>query len=179
MLNSKFIPAACFLILPVCLMGCFIPFRSTEDISKQTPYSEAIGKKFVVKQDMYIYQDSDSDMNEIGTLEFLKRMTSGLPSVVDVKFIGKQAGSVKINGVVKKDQIITLNRVVMQKGFEFSYVSYRVLVDDDAYFSKHECAVDFILNDNENPPKTAHWSDPPIFKADLAEPLASDGVWWK
>ena len=176
MTKSIIIHFTSFSILSIFLVGCF---NTTEDLSKKKPYNEAIGKRFIVKKNMFIYQHSDSNVSQIGTPEYLKSMVPIIPSVVNVKYVGTQAGSVKITGIVKKNQVVTLNRIIIDKSFESSFFSFRVFVDGNSYFSKHECDCSSIINRSFNPPKTSNWSDPPIFKADLIEPLPSDGIWWK
>jgi hypothetical protein len=181
----------------VCWWTPILPFSSTIDISDKSPYSEAIGKKFVVKQSMYIYQADYYSKNAIISIEGLKGIAAGrMPNVVDERYIGTIAGNGTIHGVVKKGQIITISHVVIEKGFEDCYGKLRVFVDSDAYFSRHECitwpsllnracqdllarASQDILYPGVNPPKTLGWGDPPIFETDLLEPLPSDGVWWK
>jgi hypothetical protein len=155
--------------LALCF-GC----SSTKDISKEPPYSQCIGKKFILKEDMYIFKFNDSYKYAIAGPD---SGISGLTKFVDPKFIGRDSGRLVIKGIIKKGSIFHIIRVNCVTTFELSYIDF-LITFENIPISKNGVLSGSILNLN-NPPDTKTWSDPPIFKANLVEPLPSDGIWWK
>lgn len=150
------------------------------DISDQMPFKAAIGKKFIVKQDLYIYTLKGGLVCQIGMKKNLSSGRSiGFPKVVDKKYIGLDTKKLVIKGIIEKGQVFTIKRVVKVRGFEYSYISFRVIVNKDPIFSKKECAADFIISIEDRQLNTMLFSEPPIFAPDIAEPDPKDGVWWK
>ena len=156
------------------ILGFCTSCSLTKDISKEPPYSQCIGKKFILKEDVYLFQDHGSSQLSIAGPN---SGVSGLTKFVDPKFIGRDNGQLLIRSIIKKDSIFSIVNVSCIQQFESSYIEFLIKFDG-INLSKHGINTTCILNLN-NPPDTKTWSDPPIFKANLVEPLPSDGVWWK
>ncbi len=161
-----------FIILSLALLcsGCSI----TKNISNQPPYNQCIGKKFILKEDMYIFKDDDTSLYSIAPQD---AGINNLPRFIDPKYIGRHIHSLTVTTIIPKGNVFTIIKVIIKKTFELSYTDYLISFDD-FQFTKKGLLSGQILNLN-NPPYTPHWSDPPIFEAKFAEPLPSDGVWWK
>ncbi len=165
------------IILSLALLcsGCSI----TKNISNQPPYNHCIGKKFILKEDMYVFKFHDSPDYFIAPEH---SGITGLPPYVDKKYLendyfGKHNYYLTILGIVPKGSIFNIIRVVRRTTFELSYVMYLIAFDNLPSI-KNGIITTEILN-FDNPPDALYWSDPPIFEAKFAEPLPSDGVWWK
>jgi hypothetical protein len=137
----------------------------SQDVSNLPAFKAAIGKKFIAQQDLYIYSINGSSLDVIGASKDLDAAKSA----------GKQ---VVIKGIIKQGQTMVIKRILQVTGIRDSYTSYRVLIDQDPVYSKKECEITPVFNP-DNPAKTVYWSDPPIFRADVANPAPDDGVWWK
>ena len=161
-------------IVSIIVVLIFGSCSITKDISKELPYNQCIGKKFILKEDMYIFKFHDSSQYVIAGPD---SGISGLTKQVDSKFIGRDSGRLVINGIIRKGSIFNIIKVNYVKTFELSYVDFLISFEDIP-ISKVGLLSGPICN-FKNPPDTPHWSDPPIFDANLAEPLPSDGVWWK
>ncbi|NBV29833.1 hypothetical protein EBS02_12625, partial [bacterium] len=160
-----------FIILSLVLLcsGCSI----TKNISDQPPYNQCIGKKFVLKEDMYIFKDDDTSLYSIAP------QNSGLPNVprfIDPKYIGRHIHNLTVTAIVSKGSIFNVIRVINAITFDDSYTRYLIAFDNIPSI-KNGIITTEILN-LDNPPYTPHWSDPPIFEARYALPLPSDGIWW-
>lgn len=151
----------------------------TKNISNQPPYDQCIGKKFVLKEDMYIFKFHGSSQYSIAPQN---SGITGLPRYVDKKYLeddhfGKNNHYLTMKGIVPKGSIFNITRVVRIKTFEMSYVMFLIAFDDIPAIKNGIITTEMLNFDN--PPDALNWSDPPIFKAKFVEPLPSDGVWWK
>ena len=146
----------------------------TKNISNQPPYNQCIGKKFVLKEDMYIFQDDDTSLYSIAPQD---SGINNLPRFIDPKNIGRHIHSLTVTTIVPKESIFTIIKVVRRTTFEMSYVMFLIAFDNIPAIKNGIITTEMLNFDN--PPDTLNWSDPPIFKAKFAEPLPSDGVWWK
>ena len=155
--------------------GC----SSTKNISKEFPYNQCIGKQFILKEDMYIFQDHDSSEYSIAGPN---SGITGLPPLVNKNYLTnlyytKNNTYLFIDGIIQKGSVFSIIKVNYVKTFELSYVDFLISFSNNSVVT-HELLSGDICN-LDNPPFTKTWSDPPIFKANLVEPLPSDGVWWK
>ncbi len=163
------------LSLALACSGCSI----TKNISNQPPYNQCIGKKFILKEDMYIFKFHGSFQ---GAIARPNNGMMGLPRYVNKKYLeddhfGKNNHYLTILGIVPKGSIFTIITVINRRTFEGAYVDFLIDFDDFPITKKGLLSID--ICNLKNPPYTPHWSDPPIFEAKFAEPLPSDGVWWK
>lgn len=161
------------LALLVFLSACLIACDKYTNISVEQPYAEAIGKYFVLQRDYYLYQVHGATHTYIGCFY-------ALPKIVDQRYIGLKNNEVSIIGLAKAGQLIQLSKffeetAVLAGSFNFLYVS--LINGSNSNF--HELDATGLMNMGKTPPFTKTWSDPPIFKADAALPLPSDGIWWK
>lgn len=169
LINTKFFAGLALLILlPFFLIAC----DKYTDLSVQSPYNQAIGKKFALQKDFYIYTFRNSAHTYLGE-------GFGLPKEIDTKYIGTKYIDGDVLGIARAGAIIQLNKIILKKTFESSFDFYYVSLvgSNDSRF--HALDATGFLNFNKNPPITKTWSDPPIFDAKYALPLRSDGVWWK
>ena len=152
------------------LSGC----TSRKDISKEAPYNQCVGRKFILKEDIYIFKYYDSlEYSIAGPNSGI----NGLTKFVDEKYIGRDNGLLVIKGVIKKNTLFSIVKIIDVKEFESSYVRFFVSFNSGLYTNENiNC--NSILNWKFYP-FTKTWGDPPIFEADLVKPLPSDGVWWK
>ena len=162
-----------------------------EDLSHQSPYSRAIGKSFILQQDLYIYSSLGSSGLVIGTPLGLLPYEQGLPPKVDSKHIGFKNNEFVIKGVVVKKSKITLKKIVINWSIEDSSPAYIFSIDSNLNNKGSSISASYQLLQlqknppfttiwrNKNAPPVPIWSDPPIFKAEYALPLPSDGIWWK
>jgi hypothetical protein len=164
-----------FILMACAITGC----TSVKDISKERPYSEAIGKSFVLQQDMYIFQYNGDPGLNLGRLINKDHVVNGIPIEVNEKYIGLKCLQLTIKGVIKKGDVIILSSVKEERSFNDIFYGYYVIIKTQPHFANKELRVSSMLNVLKNPPYTQTWSDPPIFKAEYALPLPSDGVWWK
>lgn len=151
----------------------------TKNISNQAPYDQCIGKKFVLKEDMYIFKFNDTSLWSIATQH---SGIVGLPPLVDKKYLedqyfGKNNQYLTIKEIVAKGSIFTVVKVNYEQNIESSH-TYFLIAFETLPAVKNWISASAIMN-FDNPPYTSHWSDPPIFEAKFAEPLPSDGIWWK
>ena len=167
------------LIAMMIVIGFSACRPSLKDVSNQDPYREAIGKKFSLQRDLYIYQMNESRALEIGPGTDMSQYSIGVPSEVNEKHIGLNTHHLTIKGIAKTGQNITIQKILYKQDYYFPYGIYYIALEGHPQFSLQEIDAGEILNSERNPPKTEGWSTPPIFKADMALPLASDGVWWK
>jgi hypothetical protein len=131
---------------------------------------------------MYIYQFIDSE--KIGCIGDVNNMVSpfdeGIPKVIDKKYIGTQGQYIRLRGVARKGSIVTIKSVIEEETFENMTCKYYISLDHNTTIPSTEQIDTYdITNIYHNPPDTKSWSDPPIFQATAALPLASDPVWWK
>jgi hypothetical protein len=160
---------ALLILLPLCLAAC----SKYTDLNNKKPYVEAVGKKFVLQQDYYIFRIHSGVHLYIGDY-------FALPRQVEQKNIGFKNNDINILGIAKAGQIIQIDKffektATISGSFNFLYVS--LLVGSSS--KCHELDATGLMNMMKNPPFTTTWSDPPIFDAKYALPLPSDGVWWK
>lgn len=156
--------------------GCSL----TKNISNQPPYDQCIGKKFTIKEDMYIFKDNGSSLCSIAPQN---SGIMGLPRYVDKKYLEddnygkKNRYPLVIKGIVAKGSIFTIIKVVNSIDFETSFTLLLITFDNIPSI-KNGIITTEIMN-WKNYPYTTTWGDPPIFEAKFAEPFPSDGVWWK
>lgn len=162
------------------LTASFFASSCVKDLSHQSPYSKAIGKNFILQQDMYIY-------NNIGYADLNIGFPRIIPQEVDKKYIGYKDNQIIIKGVASKNSTIKITNIISEMTGQGNHVSYLAIVNGSTSNVIIDTGIMNILN---NPPisilpnsKDATpvpiWSDPPIFKAEYALPLPSDGIWWK
>lgn len=158
----------CLIISLILLI--FTSCNKSENLNKKYPYNQLVNKTFALQKDFYIYKVEE--LNHIYIGEFF-----ALPQQVDKKYIGFEDSYIKILGIAKAGQLIQVKKIIEEYAFlagTFDYF-YVDLIDSDF----HELDANGLVNIFNNPPFTKTWSDPPIFKPEVALPLASDGVWWK
>jgi len=146
----------------------------TKNISNQPPYNQLIGKKFVIKEDMYIFKDDDASLYTIAPQD---SGINNLPRFIDPKYIGRHIHSLTVITIVPKGSVFSIIKVIDAIGFETSFTEVLIAFDNVPSI-KNGIVTSEILN-WKNYPYTKIWGDPPIFEAKLVEPLQSDGVWWK
>ncbi len=168
-------------LLALLLVSC------TKNLSQREPYLQAIGKQFVLQQDVYIYYFNDYDKYHwlsfpcklrIGQITPKDSFFYNLPSTVEEKHIGTKNSEVTLKGILWKGSTFTIKRIVRQKTVDNCYYFYLIL-PNQGFFKDQEINPSDFVNIFENPPYTPHWSDPPIFDPKYALPLPADGVWWK
>ena len=179
-MNIKLLFLVAALIL--LLIGC------TTDLSKRTPYLEALGKEFVLQQDLYIYYCNDYD--EHSWLSFPSKLRLGittnlpatfdydLPRTVEEKYIGAKNSYVTLQGILWKGTTVTIKRIIKRKAVDNVYYFY-LISPTQGDFAGQEINPSDLINIFENPPYSKTWSDPPIFDPKYALPLPADGIWWK
>lgn len=152
---------------------CSISFIGCEkkiDLSSQEPYSQVIGKSFVLQQDYYIFKFNDSPDLLIGKI-------SEIPDEVNPKYIGFRFHEGVIIAIVKQQELFQIQKIIETETIEDSYYDYyasippRNILINASFLATRETF--------HNPPFTKTWSDPPIFDPKAALPLPSDGIWWK
>ena len=159
----------------------------TIDLNRQEPYFRAIGKQFVLQQDLYIYYFNDYNKYPylvplpcklyLGTTAGFGSLSYDLPEKVEEKYIGSKNSYFTLLGILSKGTVMSVKRIVEHKTLDNSYTLY-IVSPNQGSFENQEID-SFGICDFSNPPFTKTWSDPPIFKAEYALPLPSDGVWWK
>ena len=150
-----------------------------KNVSNQAPYLEAIDKKFLLQRDLYIYQMNVNRTLEIGPGTDMSQYSIGVPDEVAEKHIGLRTRHLTIKGIARTGQIITIKKIFYKPDYYFPYAMYYVVLEGHSQFSGQKIDAGEILNSEGNPPKTERWSTPPVFKKDMALPLASDGLWWR
>ncbi len=160
-----------FTLYTTCLF--FSSCHRTVDLSHQEPYSEAIGKKFVLQQDLYIYTFRKSTHLYLGN-------AFGLPNKVDQKYIKTKYSDGFIIGIAQVGQTIEIDQFLEEYAPLASSSNYCFikLIDKNVINFGQLDATD-LVNIKDNPPYTKTWGDPPIFNPKYALPLPSEGVWWK
>lgn len=146
-------------------------------IDNLSPYNTAIGKKFILKRDAYVYryQETEYSYPFVG-MGGLKNGAGvpGLPDIVTEKFINTLQGNKQITGIYKAGEVFAVHRIKRFESFENSYNKYEIrFIKDNKIFETIHINVSF------NPPISNRWSDPPIFDKEFAIPHPDDGVWWK
>ena len=151
----------------------------TKNISNQPPYDQCIGKKFVLKEDMYIFKFYGSSQCSIAGQH---NGIMGLPRYVDRKYLeddhfSKNNHYLAIQGIVPKGSIFIITKVIDEITFDDSFT--RILITFDNIPSIKNGIITTAILNWKNYPFDKTFGDPPIFKPDLIEPLPSDGIWWK
>lgn len=162
-------------ILFLLCFGC----TENKDLSKELPYNRSIGKKFILKEDLYIFCDYDSSQLSIAGPH---AGIIGLPPLVNEKYFGddyfgKKNRYLKIKGIVKKGSIFTIKQVIKESNIEDSMIEF-VIQFENFFATKEIFDTGSILN-WKNYPFDKTLGDPPIFNPELVNPLPSDGIWWK
>ena len=104
-------------VIPMVLLfqGCS---GRIENVSSQSPYSELMGKKFILQQDFFIFNFLDDQQRKlVGN----SSRCSALPKEVSSQFIGKRFNSVVIVGIVPKGLAFTVVRLQVERTIESSY----------------------------------------------------------
>jgi hypothetical protein len=150
------------------------------DLSSQEPYSQAIGRRFVLQQNMYVYEFNDLGRPfRIGN-RIPNPACIGIPEMIDERYIGTQGRYVTLRAVARRGSILTIKSVIKKETFENMTCKYYISLDHNSTIPATEQIDTYdITNIYHNPPDTKSWFDPPIFQATAALPLASDPVWWK
>lgn len=178
----KSLPPLLAIAIAVLLIGC------TKNLSRRAPYREAIGKQFVLQQDLYVYYCNDYEEGSwlsfpcklrLGTTTNLPAtFDNGLPRTVKEKYIGTKNSYITLAGILRKGTTFTIKRIIKQKTVDNVYYFYLIAPTQGPFAGQEIEPSDFVAI-FENPPYTKTWSDPPIFDPRYALPLPSDGVWWK
>ena len=160
--------------LALCF-GC----SSTKDISKEPPYNQCIGKKFILMEHMYIFKFNDSSQCSIAGAQ---SGIMGLPRYVDKKYLdddyfGRNNRYLTIQGIIEKGSIFTITQIIEDINLENTGENFLINFENSILPDK-KIFTGAILN-WKNYPFTKTWGDPPIFDAKYALPLPSDGIWWK
>ncbi|MBX9742723.1 MAG: hypothetical protein K2W99_04210 [Chthoniobacterales bacterium] len=149
----------------------------TEDLSNQFPYSQSIGKHFVLAEDMYLFKDRGSSQLSIAGSH---SGINGLPYLVSEKCLQDYGGDnqyLKVYGIIKKGSIFTVEQVVEERTFESSFLEF-IIDFHNSSLPKKIFYTGTILNWKYYP-FTQNLGDPPIFDPRYALPLPADGIWWK
>jgi len=161
--------------LLLTLVGC----THVTDLSRQEPYIQAIGKQFVLRQDMYIYQFNDPGSSlRIGDIRSTNNPPN-IPDVIDERYIGTEGAYITLRGVARKGEIFTVKSVIKKQTFEDVTYKYYISLNNNSTIPPTEQIDTYDISNFNNPPDTKTWSDPPIFQANAALPLSSDVIWWK
>jgi hypothetical protein len=148
-----------FLLVAIALSVVYEGCTSVSDVSKQTPYSEMIGKKFVLLQDCYVYQTK-----ETGTNLFVGNAAVGhfLPVEVSSAFINKKIGKdVLIVGILYDGTIFKTVRCEKQQSPEDMFLHYKAQFEKSS-FNGPTLDVSDLTDMTKNPP---------VFRDGLAKPL--------
>lgn len=168
----------CKIVITILIFMDLASCTQATKMNQQEPYKTAIGKNFFLQKDLYIYQFNDPGSSLcIGDANNMANYSIGIPKVIDEKYIGTKGQYITIKGVVKKGDVMTIKNIIKKQTFEDLNFIYNVVFGKNSYSNQALDASDII--NLKNPPFTTTWSDPPIFDAKYALPLASDGVWWK
>lgn len=169
-----YLPRIFQIIFCIVLLLLVISCTKTKDLSRQSPYNQGIGKKFILNEDAYVFKfDGTSQYSIAGPNSGIP----GLSRIVDSELIGKHRDNLIIKGVAKRGDIFTIIKIIKESSFEDSIIEF-VIQFESSSVTKEIFDTDSIVNLKYYPfDKT--FGDPPIFKSDLVEPLPSDGVWWK
>ena len=168
-------------LLLVLLTSC------TVNLSKRDPYYQAIGRSFVLQHDFYIYYFNDHGKYSyisfpcklrLGTTSHLGNFAYGLSKSVEEKYVGSKNDWVTLEGFLPKGTVVTIKRIVKERDLDGNFFFYIVSPAQGPFVGQDINPSDIVALFN-NPPYSRTWSDPPIFKADAALPLPSDGIWWK
>ena len=90
--------------MALLLQGC----ASDRDISSQSPYSELVGKKFVLLRDCYIVRTM-SDHSQIGVDSATRGGYAYMPKEVSPQFIHRRVDQdVEIAGILPKGSVFTI-----------------------------------------------------------------------
>jgi hypothetical protein len=169
-----YLPRIFQIVFCIVLLLLVISCTKTKDLSRQSPYNQGIGKKFVLNEDAYVFKFDDTSQYSIAG------PNSGIPGlsrIVDSKLIGKHRDNLIIKGVAKRGDVFTIIKVIEELSFEDSMIEF-VIQFESSSITKEIFDTGSILN-WKNYPFDKTLGDPPIFKSELVEPLRSDGTWWK
>ena len=165
------------LLIVLCsaaLSGCW-----ARDVGAEKPYSTAVGKSFVLQKDLYIFKFQSEESILIGEPQINNR---NMPNEVSNKYIGQSyyyaPGKIIILGTASRGGVIKITKAI-ENPPDMGGVSYVIKVEKNRIGYNFDINADGIQNYAHNPPVTPTWSDPPIFKAEYALPVPSDGIWWK
>ena len=160
----------------LCLLLSLLFFLAScntcTNLNNKEPYIEAIGKKFVLQQDYYIFKFIDRNDLILGKV-------AQLPNDIDSKYIGSKFSNLKIIGIVKLGQLFQIEEIIRKQTIEDSYYNYYIVLQSLDHAYSYKVNASLLCNTMENPPFKKTWSDPPIFESNAALPLPSDGIWWK
>lgn len=175
-------------IIPLILIITSFCIGCSRDVSNDIPYKTAIGKSFILQEDVYIYSYLDSPRLVLGSPIGILPYVNGHAPTVDAKFIGLKTNQIIIRGIAKKESILSIKEISIHKDVDNTYPDYiaNIKGEEKQYLHMSSELLDLQKNPpftttwrNKDAPPVPIWSDPPIFKAKYALPLPSDGIWWK
>jgi hypothetical protein len=137
----------------------FQGFVSVRDLSSQSPYSEWLGKKFVLQQSCYVYQT-----RETGSELFVGNASVRhfLPEDVSSNFINQKIGKDGlIVGILPQGSVFTIAGCKEQRSPEDVFDRFEAIFQNTSYQQQI-----FIVSDLTDMRKT-----PPEFLQNLAKPL--------
>jgi hypothetical protein len=111
--------------MALLLQGCV----SSRDISSQVPYSELIGKKFVLQQNCYVYWFKENKsplsvgIDETGNGQFL-------PNKVNAEFIQKELKYVRISGIMPKGSVFTIVGCIEERRPEDTFRRFKATFEN-------------------------------------------------
>ena len=168
--------AVCFFILLMTSLAACQP--TARDLSSSSPYNRAVGKRFVLQKDLYVIKFLDGSGFMLGLAKSFPA-GSGVPDDVNLNYIGFKKHNIEIVGVAQRGDVIEIERVTQTGNSYFLAVDYYITLILGRNNLKESVSTFPLLNLDNNPPKATTLATPPIFKADMALPLESDGEWWK
>jgi len=148
-----------FLLVAIALSVIYEGCTSVSDVSTQTPYSEMMGKKFVLLQDCYVYRTK-----ETGTNLFVGNAAIGhfLPVEVSSAFINKKIGKdVLIVGILHEGTMFKIVKCEKQQSPEDVFLRFKVQLEKSSF---QESILD--VSDLTDMTK-----NPPVFRNGMAKPL--------
>lgn len=173
-MNKLIIQIFCWFIGVLDFLGLLSGCSSRKDISKEPPYNQCVGKKFALKEDVYIFKFYDNPQYLIAGPN---SGVNGLATDVNKQYIGTSTSQLSVIDVKKKGTSFTLVKVIDESSLDNSYINFFIKFDD--LNLSNDCINATRILNWKFYPFTKTWGDPPIFKSDLVEPLPSDGIWWK
>ena len=142
----------------------------------------------MLQHDFYIY--FFNDYGEYSYLSFPCKLRLGTPDTlagtfayglstsVEEQSVGSKNDWVTLKGFLPQGTVLTIKRIVKERTWDGDYFFY-IVSPTRGPFADQDINPSDIVALLSNPPYRRTWSDPPIFKANEALPLASDGIWWK
>ncbi len=143
------------ILMTFLFQGCV----GTRDVSSQSPYSELMGKKFVLQQDCYVYRFKDENRIRIG-------IDGGgygqfLPNQVSPEFIQKQLKYVEIFSIMPKESLFIIVGCEEEREPENTFRRFKAMFANSSIQGQ---VLD--VSDLTDMSKT-----PPVFREKLAAPI--------